>query len=404
MNQIKQPEIGEILTKDASSHLLGAFCGGSSLRTLIVLGSVHGNETSGTRAIERIVPKLENIKEKLNGRVFLIAGNTRALKAEKRFIDADLNRHFTEQRLRDSLPDSPVAPKCSEDLEMRELLEIFNAVLSSAREEVFVLDLHSTSAEGAPFGTVGDTLRNREFTLKFPITFLLGIEEQLDGTILEYLNNRGAVTLGFEAGQHAAKSSIDNHEALIWLALKNSEVLPEISKVDVSEYRKILKASTGDRKVLEIRYRHAIKPEDEFSMLPGFENFQPVERGQLLANQKSGPVTAPESGVIMMPLYQKQGEDGFFIAREISRFWLGVSRILRKLNVADLIHLLPGVNRVEGEFGTFEVNTRVARFFPLQIFHLLGFRKRRWHGTKLIVTRRNFDTVSPFQNEIFVNK
>ncbi len=268
MNQPNLKEIRTSLTDDSSAHLLGSFQGGGSLRSLIVLGSVHGNETSGKRAIERIIPKLEKIKEQLNGRVLLVAGNTRALKAGKRFIDADLNRHFTEERLRDSLPDSPVAPKCSEDHEMRELLEIFNAVLGSAREEVFALDLHSTSAEGAPFGTVGDTLRNREFTLKFPITFLLGIEEQLDGTILEYLNNHGAVTLGFEAGQHVAESSVDNHEALIWLALKHSAILPENASIDLSKYQKTLENSTGKQKVLEIRYRHAIKPEDEFSMLP----------------------------------------------------------------------------------------------------------------------------------------
>ncbi len=74
--------------------------------------------------------------------------------------------------------------------------------------------------------------------------------------------------------------------------------------------------------------------------------------------------------------------------------------MLRRSKVADLIHLLPGVKRVEGEYGTFEVDTRVARFFPLQIFHLLGFRKRRWRGAKLVVSRRNFDTVVHFSSNI----
>ena len=31
---------------------------------------------------------------------------------------------------------------------------------------------------------------------------MLGIEEQLEGTMLEFMNNEGAVTLGFEGGQH----------------------------------------------------------------------------------------------------------------------------------------------------------------------------------------------------------
>ena len=45
------------------------------------------------------------------------------------------------------------------------------------------------------------------------------------------------------------------------------------------------------------------------------------------------------------------------------------------------------------------VDTRVARFFPLQIFHLLGFRKRRRRGDKLFVSRRPHDTRSPFKKQ-----
>ena len=45
---------------------------------------------------------------------------------------------------------------------------------------------------------------------------------------------------------------------------------------------------------------------------------------------------------------------------------------------------------------TFLVDTHVARFLPLQIFHLLGFRKRRWRDDKLVVSRRRHDTISPF--------
>jgi hypothetical protein len=45
---------------------------------------------------------------------------------------------------------------------------------------------------------------------------------------------------------------------------------------------------------------------------------------------------------------------------------------------------------------TLEINTRVARLFPLQIFHLLGYRRLRWSGDRLVVTRRKFDTAGPF--------
>jgi hypothetical protein len=112
-----------------------------------------------------------------------------------------------------------------EDLEHHELLAIFREVLRSAADEVYVLDLHSTSAGGRPFATVGDTLRNRAFARKLPVTILLGIEEQLEGTMLEFMTNEGAVTLGFEGGQHEDPSAVDNHEALVLLSLVNAGIL-----------------------------------------------------------------------------------------------------------------------------------------------------------------------------------
>jgi len=108
---------------------------------------------------------------------------------------------------------------------------------------------------------------------------------------------------------------------------------------------------------------------------------------------------SPRDGVILMPLYQKLGNDGFFIGRRIASFWLTVSAALRRLRVQKLMPLLPGVRRDPVDPETLVINTRVARLFPLQIFHLLGFRRRRWSGAKLIVSRRKHDTTSPFVND-----
>ena len=38
------------------------------------------------------------------------------------------------------------------------------------------------------------------------------------------------------------------------------------------------------------------------------------------------------------------------------------------------------------------VDTRIGRFLPLQIFHLMGYRRVRWQGNVLVVSRRRFDT------------
>lgn len=378
-------------------HLLGKFIGKASGVSLIVFGSVHGNEASGVLALKRILPKLTDLETKLNGRVFLLAGNTRALKKGVRYIDADLNRHWTVKNVYQNEPNLKNPPNISEDIEQKELLRILHDVLRTAQDEVYVLDLHSTSADGVPFATLGDTLRNREFAQKLPITILLGIEEQLDGTILEYLNNLGCITLGFEAGQHFAESTIDNQEALFWMSLVNSGCLKKEDFPDYQKYFDILATSSEKAGIVEIRHREAVNPEvDGFEMNKGYENFQAIKQGEVLAKNNKGEILANESGMILMPLYQKLGNDGFFIGRKIAPFWLWLSKVLRKSHIADFMHFLPGVKRHPSEAGTFLVNTSIASIFPLQIFHLLGFRKRRWIDKKLVVSRRLYDTKSPF--------
>lgn len=377
-------------------HVIGAFVGRATGPTLIVIGSIHGNEIGGAKALSKLSHDIADITTKLNGRVYFLAGNTRAIAKGVRYTDADLNRHWTRHNM--SNIGSDEMAKSAEGRELVELDRILDSILITAEDEVYVLDLHSTSADGMPFATVGDTLRNRKFAQGFPVTILLGIEEQLEGTMLEYLNNAGAVTLGFEGGQHFSNQTVENHEALVWLALVNSKILKASDVPYLSKFQDRLAQGNSRSRVFEVRYRHAISKADEFEMKPGFNNFDPIIKGQPLGRDKNGVLTAAETGMILMPLYQKLGEDGYFIGREISPFWLGLSEILRRLGFQNLIRVLPGVSRDPANQDDLIVNTRIARILPLQVFHLLGYRRRRWSGHKLIVSRRRHDTDSPFVN------
>jgi predicted deacylase len=375
-------------------HVIGAFAGDQRGPTLIAIGSLHGNEPAGALALESVAEKLGALTDKLRGRVYLLAGNTRAMSGGVRFIDADLNRQWTRRNL--SIVGSEKMYRTAEGAELTELDQILDHLLITAADEVYVLDLHSTSADGQPFATVGDTLRNRRFAQKHPVTILLGIEEQLEGTMLEYLNSAGAVTLGFEGGQHLSEETVRCHEALVWLSLVNAGIL---ERNDVPEFDRHFKQLSRDgrrSRVFEVRYRHAITADDFFEMNPGFNNFDVVHAGQVVASDIYGSVPVTEDGVMLMPLYQKLGEDGFFVGREISPFWLRVSELMRNMGLQNVMHWLPGVHRDPIEPETLVVNTRVARLFPLQIFHLLGYRRRRWINDNLVVSRRRHDTVSPF--------
>jgi hypothetical protein len=69
---------------------------------------------------------------------------------------------------------------------------------------------------------------------------------------------------------------------------------------------------------------------------------------------------------------------------------------MRRIGVQNWVKLLPGVRADEDDSDTLVINTTVARFFPLQLMHLLGFRKKRWIGNTLVVSRRKHDVKSPF--------
>jgi succinylglutamate desuccinylase len=227
------------------------------------------------------------------------------------------------------------------------------------------------------------------------VTIVLGLEEQIEGTLLEYINNLGAVTMGFEAGQHEATTSIDHHEAVIWNATVATGNLRREDVTELDHLQSLLKLAGGGRRVVEVRHRRVISDADEFQMEPGFTNFQPVRRGQVLARDRMGEIRARETGLILLPLYQKLGDDGFFLGREVKRFWLNLSALLRKLKVGHYIHVLPGVRRDSLDENVLIINTRIAQILPLQILHLLGFRRRRWIDKYLVVSRRSYDLTGP---------
>jgi succinylglutamate desuccinylase len=385
------------------AHLIAFIRGSLPGPTLIILGGIHGNEPAGVLAAERVRRRMQKRKAVLRGEVVLLRGNTRALAQRVRYIDADLNRQWTSENARTAELEKQSIPGVSELREQSEVLAIVKEVVGRARGEIYFLDLHTTSAHGQPFATVGDTLRNRRFALTFPLTVVLGLEEQIDGTMLEYMNNLGAITMGVEAGQHEAMTSVDHHEAVIWNATASTGNLLREDLPELDQSRSLLRRAGGGRRVVEVRHRHAIVPEDHFKMEPGFRNFQGVRRGQVLARDRTGEIKACETGLMLLPLYQPLGDDGFFLGREVKRFWLTLSALLRKLKAGQFVHLLPGVRRDPLNANVLIINTRIARILPLQVFHLLGFRRLRWTDKFLVVSRRSYDLVGPTKISFLAN-
>jgi succinylglutamate desuccinylase len=358
--------------------------------TLVCVGSLHGNEPAGVSALERVFTVIDSLRPTVNGELVGLAGNVEALARRRRYVDTDLNRRWTEAHVAALVRRTDGPPVTIEDQELLDLLREMEWAFDRARGDIHILDLHTTSGASAPFVTIADTLRNRRWALRVPAPVVLGLEEQIDGTMLGYLESRGYITMGVEGGQHDDPTSVDHLEAVIWTAMAAAGVLAHPDAVpNVARARATLRqAARGIPNVLEVRHRHPVEPDDGFRMEPGYASFRPVRAGEPLAHLNGRSIVAPESGRILMPLYQTQGDDGFFIMREFSGTWLVVSAVLRRLRADALFRLLPGVRRDPDRPGTLVIDRGVARYFALEVFHLLGYRRRRIDGDTLVVSRR----------------
>lgn len=356
--------------------------------TLLVLAGVHGNEPAGVAAAQRVLAELARRAAPFRGRMVALAGNLAALAQGRRYVQRDLNRGWGRaaiaamERRRDG-------ERSPEDDEQRELLRCFADALATATGPVLFVDLHTSSADGPPFLCLADTIDNRRLGLATGVPIILGIEETIDGAALEWFGERGVAALAVEGGRHQHPDTVGNHEAVLWLLLARiGAVAP--AAADVPARRACLARAVGATpRIVEITRRHAITPVDGFAMAPGFVNFDRVRRGQALARDVRGDVRAEADRLVLLPLYQPQGDDGFFLARPVAPFWLRVAAVLRRLRADVLLPFLPGVRRDPDDPDTLLADRRVARWFTVEVFHLLGFRRERPRGERVLAfTRR----------------
>ncbi|MCA8974440.1 MAG: succinylglutamate desuccinylase/aspartoacylase family protein [Planctomycetes bacterium] len=364
---------------------LGVWDCGRPGPTLLVIAGMHGNEPAGVLAARRVLERLQADELAIGGRLMAYAGNLAALTAGQRYLERDLNRGWGAAALATLV--GAEGALAAEDYEQRELLRCFERAIATASGPVVVVDLHTSSADGPPFLCLADTIDNRRFGLATGVPVILGIEETIDGASLEWFADRGIVGVAVEGGQHELPQTIDLLESVIWRALEFLRMLP--AGTDISTHRRHLQqACAGAPSVIEIVRRHAITAEDGFVMQPGFANFHRVGKGTLLARDRGGEITAPRDCIVMLPLYQKLGDDGFFLARTVRPFWLHLASVVRRLRLDACVTLMPGVRRDPEDDRTILVDRRIARWFVTEIFHLLGFRKRRQRGERLAFTRR----------------
>jgi succinylglutamate desuccinylase len=306
-------------------RLIGEYSGAVHGVLIIAIGAIHGNEPAGVRALRDLFDMLENESKvkpsfQFQGRIVGIIGNLQAYERRIRYIKKDLNRSLTTANieLSKAIPPERIA---FEDLEILELTQfIDNEIRTYQPTQLIVLDLHTTSADGGIFTIVNDDKEGLEMASTLFAPVVRGLVKGTGGSTLHYFTteNMGIPTLSmaFEGGQHEDSASV--RRIIAWLV--NSLRALGCVKSDDVEHRHdevLRRYSKGLPKAVEIIGHHHISPHDNFKMIPGYLNFQAIKKGEILATDITGNITTPEDCLILMPLYQPKGNDGFFLVKEI---------------------------------------------------------------------------------------
>lgn len=306
--------------------MIGRHIGSEEGPLFICTAGMHGNEPAGVKALETVFHLLDreplvNLGFVFRGRMTGFVGNLRAFIKGKRFIVKDLNRLWTEENIRRTRG-ADQRSLDSEDLELLELLAAVEAEIEDCQPgRVVLLDLHTTSAAGGIFAIATDDPESVRIASGLHAPVITGLLRGIHGTTLHYFNknnfNRNIAGAAFEAGQHEEPLSVNRSIAAIINCMRS---IGNVRSEDVENRHDdiLIEYSKNLPKIAELIRVHPITAEDGFEMKPGYRNFQPVIKGEVLAEDRNGIIRSPEDGLILMPLYQPQGSDGFFIVKQIA--------------------------------------------------------------------------------------
>ena len=289
-------------------RILGNYHSGEKGKTIVFMCGIHGNELSGKKALKKIFSYLENNKIDIRGNIIGVQGNLKAIEKKERYIDIDLNRIWTKKII-----DKVKKGKIKDVYEYKELIkihDIMDVILKKKKKkDVIIIDLHNTSSASGLFTVINNT-KDFKLASAIQIPVITKLFNKVKGSFSQYYNSKNISTIVFEGGAIGDPASTNNHEIGIFKILESCGA---IKKEDTPNFITNQSNSKNKKNLYKVKYIHLISESDNFLMKPNVINFQNVKKGEVLGSDKNGDVISPFDGKILMPLYQEQGREGFYI-------------------------------------------------------------------------------------------
>lgn len=242
---------------------------------LLITGLVHGNEVIGIEVINHILDyylKNKNLEINLG---FLLC-NIEAAKKEVRFIESDLNRSFSVEKI--------------STLEQSRAFEITKIV----DQADFVFDLHQTIEPSlTPFFVMEHRHelieRAHQLMPQFPIvTFGAGGFSHSGKTMLEYASSVGTQAMVIECGQKGFSKDLSSQVATACIDLVQNLKRKIIHK---------------PKNISVLHLISSIPNRGNTHLVPGLVSYLPFTQGQVLAYEGDLEIKAPFDGRLVFPSY-----------------------------------------------------------------------------------------------------
>ncbi|MCX6734214.1 MAG: succinylglutamate desuccinylase/aspartoacylase family protein [Candidatus Peregrinibacteria bacterium] len=272
---------------------------GQSDKPVCIMGSIHGNERVGAAVLKELREILSTTD--LRSDVYLVLGNPEAYRADKRYIDTDMNRLFGADR-------DVVSP--GDNVEEKRVAEIA-PVLS---ESHYLLDIHSTISPSVPFVYCEPDAEHMSLATLMGVEYIVSPPRDnspsketlaraaeppspdfrpvdLISSADNFVDRHGGLGITFESGWHKNELAVEDVLMRIKLFLQRTGAcdfgLPEPENVQESKRLTI--------------YNHVVPQSNSFTFARAFSSFDIVKAGELIGNDDNKEVRAEEDSFIIFP-------------------------------------------------------------------------------------------------------
>jgi predicted deacylase len=283
---------------DSNSVVKHVFESGKAGPHLVVLGAIHGNETCGPNALQKVIAEIVAGTLKIvKGRCTIVPiCNPEAYARRVRFVEENLNRVFLPVEAPESYERKLAAKICP-----------------WVAEADVLLDLHSMQSNGDPFVFLNaPTAESRAFCEALGARYILegwpdvyaAHPELLSSCTQTFADRQGIPNALVECGRHQDPAAD---------LVAYDSVMRALRYLGMIEGGVAAHAKSRRLRMTSLHVRHST--EDRFPKTWG--NFEAFRKGDLLALQGDGrEIRAEEDGIMILPSFVSLvGTEWFYTGR-----------------------------------------------------------------------------------------